>query len=230
MFRKKIIVSVIVSGLLLTSCASTSGPENAEGGEGTQAEATGIGALFGAGVAVVDSLLKGKKPSWKKIATGAAVGALAGYVIGGELAEMQKGYKGKEKELIAKILEVNEESKELATKNDKLVSELSDIENKISSLEEAKSLGTKDKAKQKSKLRAKLRANKNSLEMLVSKNRKLSENLANSKSKASTYTYDPADREQIMSDIGKKHKNSKKYESNLNSKIASIDTLLNDLA
>jgi len=227
MYTRKILASTLISSLLFISCANKN---SNQGGEGTKAGATFGGALAGMLSVYVGNTINGTETTRDELLAGAVVGGLAGFIIGSELSKLQQKYKSKEKKLIEEIIKIDKESEALADKNRELSSQLNGIESKISQLQQNIHLKEREKAQEKSQLRVQLQSNRENLKKLIGKNKKISQKISHSKSKAKEYNYGKEDKQNILLDIDKLHTNSQKYERDLLSKVSSIDRILSNLA
>ena len=179
MYRNLIITSIITSTLIFSGCVMSPQPNggvdsnSTEGGKGTQLLSMLSGALLGAGAVYLRNSLKAhdsdeteeerearEERESKQMLAGFVAGGAVGYVVGGKLADMQKRYKGEENKLIARIIDIDNESEELKEKNHNLMSEVDNLDNKITRLETNRVIKGENRAQLKQNLIAQLQTKK----------------------------------------------------------------------
>ena len=247
MYKKIIITSTLVSTLIFTGCVTPKPDEGdnntTKAGKGTQLMSMLGGAILGATGVYITNAIKGHdKDETKKekkarenrernqILAGAVVGGAVGYVVGGKLADMQKRYKGEENRLISQIIDIEKESEELKRKNSNLTSELNQLDGQITTLQTDRITKAQSKADLKRDLITQLESKKAKLKSLIRRNQQLSKKILSSKSQVNKYEYKAKDKRDILKHVNILSDNSKKYEQELNSKIALINTKIRNLA
>ena len=197
MYRKRTIL-LLTSITLFVGCASASKAlsdfrnKSSEGGDNTALQASIVGGVVIGGLSYLSSDKDGTTTL-----IGATGGAVGGYMIGRKLAKMQKRYKGEENELIANIIEIDDESKALEKKNLQLSRDIAIIEEKIELLDKQKS----SKNREKQLLKSTLNNRKSELKKVLIQYQMVDKKIANSKSKISQYEYSDKDKKNLLKSV-----------------------------
>jgi len=246
---KTIISLSLISTLSFTGCMTPNIPSTTnknnktqEGGEGTQLMSTLGGALMGVLSVYVGNKIKNidkketqeekeirEEKEKKQMLGGFLIGGAAGYFIGGKLADMQKRYKGEEEVLISKILKIDKLSDDLKNKNKNLLYELNELENKFTNLKSMKHEQNSNKLKLKRQLISKLTIKKQNIKDLLHKYEGLSTQIYNSRLRVNQYEYKKQDKKEILEYIEKLSNNSQQQKNELHTKIALINSNLEEI-
>jgi hypothetical protein len=119
--QKKFLFVAILTGSILSGCATTDGAMSDQ--QATAAQGAAFGAILGGllGAAVSDNRATGAL-------VGAAAGGLIGYGIGGSIAERKAQYASEEDFLIAEIQRNQEFAREAATQNQQIRQEIAQLD------------------------------------------------------------------------------------------------------
>jgi len=153
-------------------------------------------------------------------------GTASGYFIGKKLSNMQKKYKDKEEMLISKIINIDQESVKLQTKNIELNKNLLELEQNLELVKKSKAFKKSEKKSQELLLKNNFQEKKEKLQIFLNENHKLSQKISSSKAKVNEYNYSKEDKKELLKSVSFLEKITQDFDKEINNKLSIINKLI----
>lgn len=220
-------ISIILSLYLCTGCSNKVIKQEKESANVTQENQTIKESSLLGKILVGTLTFLGTKGNLQKTFEATKFGGNAsGYFVGKKLSDIQKKYKDKEEVLISQIIQIDEESTDLQTKNTQLNNNLLQLEENIKTIENNKILKESEKKSQQLLIRKQLKKEKEKFKKLLSQNHKLSQKISFSKEKTNEYNYSKEDKRELLESVSFLEKNTQSFEKKITQKLNTVNSLI----